>query len=146
VNERSRLAFAIEVFQRVLFSLRSSSSRLALGLSEQLRQPRDIDGDPPCFVFRQHLGLQRSGFAVSGIDVRDRLTVGVADDVAACDLCRRARARGSGGPSLWVPRWYSLSNDRGAASESNVALRVLPHRFVHQVQRALHVIRFADHG
>jgi hypothetical protein len=29
----------------------------ALALPQQLRQPRDVDGDPPRFVRRQHLGL-----------------------------------------------------------------------------------------
>jgi hypothetical protein len=64
----------------------------ALGVSadragaKQLRQPRDVDGDPPGLVLRQDLGLQRLGFAVPGVDVRERLTVGVADDIAACDL------------------------------------------------------------
>jgi hypothetical protein len=27
-----------------------------------MRQPGDIDGDPPGLIFRQHLGLQRFGF------------------------------------------------------------------------------------
>jgi hypothetical protein len=56
---------------------------IAITLPKQIRQPRDVDGDPPRFVFRQHLGLQRFGFAVTGIDVREPLPVGVADDVAA---------------------------------------------------------------
>jgi hypothetical protein len=57
-----------------------------------LRQPRDVDGDPPRFVLRQHLGLQRFGFVVSGIDVRERLPVGVADDITA-GARRRRRCR-----------------------------------------------------
>jgi hypothetical protein len=30
-----------------------------IGLPQQLRQPRDVDGDPPRLVLRQHLGLER---------------------------------------------------------------------------------------
>jgi hypothetical protein len=67
---------------------------------KQLRQPRDVDGDRPRLVFRQHLGLQRFGFAFSGVDVGDRLTVGVTDDIAAGDLFgapgRREAARRHG--------------------------------------------------
>jgi hypothetical protein len=86
-------------FKGFFFSLRSPSSPLALALPEQLRQPRDVDGDAPPLVLGQHLGLQRFGFPFSGIDVRERLIVGVADDIP----CWRARARGSGGMS-WLPR------------------------------------------
>jgi hypothetical protein len=32
---------------------------LRIALPKQFRQPRNVDGDPPRLVFRQHLGLQR---------------------------------------------------------------------------------------
>ena len=48
-----------------------------LALPKQLRQPRDIDGDPPRLVFRQHPGLRGVGFAVLGVDVDEGLTVDV---------------------------------------------------------------------
>jgi hypothetical protein len=67
----------------VICTLHRAHSRLALALAKQLRQPRDVDGDAPRLVLRQHLGLQRFGFTVSGIDVRERLPVGIADDIAA---------------------------------------------------------------
>jgi hypothetical protein len=60
------------------------------------RQLRDIEGNPPRLVFRQHLRLQRFGFAVSRVHV-DELPVGVADDIAAGH--RRAKAEGNGGRS-----------------------------------------------
>ena len=56
---------------------------MGLALPEQLRQPRDVDGDPPRFVGGEHLRLPRLGLVVSRIDVRDRLPVGVSHDVAA---------------------------------------------------------------
>jgi hypothetical protein len=45
-------------------------SRAILSLSKD-------DGDPPRLVGREHLGLPRLGFALSRVDVRDRLPVGV---------------------------------------------------------------------
>jgi hypothetical protein len=52
-------------------------------LPEQLRQSRDVDGDPSRLVVREHLSLPCLGFVVAGIDVGERLTVGVPDDIAA---------------------------------------------------------------
>jgi hypothetical protein len=63
----------------VICTLHRAHSRLALALAKQLRQPRDVDGDAPRLVLRQHLGLQRFGFAISGKDVRERLTVDFYD-------------------------------------------------------------------
>jgi hypothetical protein len=54
----------------------------ALVLPEQLRQPRDIDGNAPRLVLRQHL----LGLVLSRIDVRKFLPVGVSHDVAARHL------------------------------------------------------------
>ena len=53
---------------------------------QQLRQPRDVDGDPPRLVLREHLRLQRFGIVVAGVEVRERLPVGIPDDIAARDL------------------------------------------------------------
>ena len=38
---------------------------VALTLPEQLRQPRDIDGDPARLGGGEHLGLQRLGLVLS---------------------------------------------------------------------------------
>jgi hypothetical protein len=39
------------------------SRSVAITLPKQLWQPRDVDGDPPRLVFRQHLGQQCFGFS-----------------------------------------------------------------------------------
>src|SRR5262249_22513411 len=51
----------------------------------------------------------------------------------------------SGGVSSWCPRRHSLSEGRCPASDSNVTCWMLPNSFVHDAQRALDVIRCADH-
>jgi hypothetical protein len=53
---------------------------------QQLRQPCDIDGDASCLVLRQHLCLPRLVLVVAGVEVSQRLPVGVSDDVAAGQL------------------------------------------------------------
>jgi hypothetical protein len=50
---------------------------------QQLRQPRDVHGDAARLVLREHLCLPRFGIVVAGVDVHERLTVGVTDDLAA---------------------------------------------------------------
>jgi hypothetical protein len=52
-------------------------------LPKQLRQPRDVDGDPPRLILREHLRLQRLDLGLSRVDVGERLPVGVPDDIAA---------------------------------------------------------------
>jgi hypothetical protein len=52
-----------------------------IGLPEQFRQPRDVDGYPAGLVLLQHLCLPRFGLVVAGVDVGERLPVGVPDDV-----------------------------------------------------------------
>ena len=55
-------------------------SGLAVSLSafpKQLRQPRDVDRDPPRLVLGQDFGLPGLGFVVAGVHVGQRLTVGV---------------------------------------------------------------------
>jgi hypothetical protein len=66
-----------------MFAPRSS---LALALSQQLRQPRDVDGDPPRLVRRQDLRLPSLGLVLSRVQVGERLPSRVAHDVAARDL------------------------------------------------------------
>jgi hypothetical protein len=60
---------------------RRGISRSPRGLPERLRQPRDVDGDPSRFVLRQPLRPPRFDFALSGVDVRERLPVGVVNPV-----------------------------------------------------------------
>jgi hypothetical protein len=56
----------------------------------------------PHLVLRQHLGLQRLGFALPGIDVREPPARWRRGRHSRRGSCRRARARGSGGMS-WLP-------------------------------------------
>jgi hypothetical protein len=56
---------------------------VVLAPRKQLGQPRDADGDPSRLVFRQHLRLPRFGFVFAGVEVRQRLPIGVPDDVSA---------------------------------------------------------------
>lgn len=48
----------MHLFRTVSVSQRCLGST-GIGLPQQLRQPRDVDGDPPRLVLRQHLGLER---------------------------------------------------------------------------------------
>ena len=52
-------------------------------LPEQLRQPRDIDGDRSRLVLREYLRLPGLIFVVAGVEVGKGPPVGVPDDVAA---------------------------------------------------------------
>jgi hypothetical protein len=63
-------------------SLCQLSALLRLTSPDQLRQPRDVGGDPPRLVGRQCLRLMGLGRIDARIDVRQRLAGGVADDVA----------------------------------------------------------------
>jgi hypothetical protein len=56
---------------------------VALGLPQQLRQPCDVDRDPPRLILREHLCLQSIGRIVARLQIGKRLAVGVADDVTA---------------------------------------------------------------
>jgi hypothetical protein len=53
---------------------------------EQFRQPRDIHGDPSRLVFREHPRLSRLVLVLPRVNVRERLPVGVPDDIAAGHL------------------------------------------------------------
>jgi hypothetical protein len=46
---------------------------------------------------------------------------------------------------LWCSRRHSLGEDAGVASNTNMTVRVFPHCFVHEVQCALGIVRYADH-
>jgi hypothetical protein len=59
---------------------------IAICLPKQLRQPRDVDGDASRLILREHLGLPRLVFVVAGLEVGERLPIGVPDDVAAGHL------------------------------------------------------------
>jgi hypothetical protein len=69
-------------------------------LPQQLRQPRHIDGNSASLVLGQHLGLQRVGFIVPGVDVHERP---FADDIAAgfVSACRAGGKRWVSWPILW---------------------------------------------
>jgi hypothetical protein len=56
---------------------------LAIGLREQLGHPRDADGDAPRLVHRERLCLPCFGFVVPRVNIRERLPIGVPDDVTA---------------------------------------------------------------
>jgi hypothetical protein len=55
----------------------------SIGLAEQTGQAGYVYSNPASLVFGEHLGLHRLGFGLPGINVRERLPVGIADDVAA---------------------------------------------------------------
>jgi hypothetical protein len=48
-----------------------------IGLPKQLRQPRDVDGDPSRLILGQDLCLACLGIIVARVNVCDRLSVGV---------------------------------------------------------------------
>jgi hypothetical protein len=49
---------------------------------KQLRQPRDVDGDPSRLVIREHLRLSGISLGLPTVEIRECLPGGVADDVA----------------------------------------------------------------
>jgi hypothetical protein len=59
---------------------------------EQLRQPHDVDGYSSRLVLRQHLCLESFGYVVAGVDVRERLPVGIPDDKPPGSLSARQGA------------------------------------------------------
>jgi hypothetical protein len=65
------------------FAIAHHARSIGLGLPEELRQPRDVYGDPSRLVLRQYLRLPRLVLVVAGVDVRKGLPVGVAYDVTA---------------------------------------------------------------
>ena len=74
---------------------------LRLALPEELGQPRRVHRDAPRLVGREHLCLARIGLTVAAVEIRQRLAVGVAHDVAAGDLVGapgRREAAGCVGP------------------------------------------------
>jgi hypothetical protein len=77
--------------------LRSQSPPRWLCAAQQFRQPRDVQRDPSRLVLCQHLCLPCFGFVLAAVEVRERLPVGVADDIAAGQLVGRANGSGSGG-------------------------------------------------
>jgi hypothetical protein len=95
---------------------RHACSAVALSM-QQLRQPRDVHGDPSRFVLREHLRLARLSIVLALIDEGKGLPVGVANDVAArhrvgVPRCRETAGchRGGGEP------WYGLQRTGVTAS------------------------------
>jgi hypothetical protein len=87
----------LSIFKFVVSKLLERCPNESVPNPQQLRQPRDVQRDPPRLVLRQHLRLPCFGIVVAGIDEHERLTLGVADDVAAGHLVgmpgRRKAAR-----------------------------------------------------
>jgi hypothetical protein len=52
---------------------RSSLLVLSRSRREQLRQPRDVDGDPSRLIIREHFCLPGFALVVPGVDVGERL-------------------------------------------------------------------------
>jgi hypothetical protein len=50
---------------------------------QQLRQPRDVDGDPAHLIVREHLCLSGISLGFPTVEIRDGLPGGIADDIAA---------------------------------------------------------------
>jgi hypothetical protein len=89
---------------------RLAPASVAICPPEQLRQPRNVDGDPSRLVLRQQLRLPRLVLVVAGVELRDRLPVGIPDDVTAENLVgapARGKSagchRGGGRNSVWPP-------------------------------------------
>ena len=108
-------------FARTRREAASSTSLIAPRLPWRLRQPRDVDGDPPRLVLRQHLRLPRLGLVVAGVEVGKRLPVGVADDVAA-------------GDRLGAPGWGNRRD--GSAIAALYGLKSLIETFIGAVSKA----------
>jgi hypothetical protein len=62
-----------------------TAGSLGLTLPKQLRQPRDVDGDPPRLILRQNLACRASTSVSREYGRRSRQ-----------GFCRHARARGIG--------------------------------------------------
>src|SRR5271170_457460 len=76
----------VSAFMGFMIGLSSLSSFMLRLLPQQLRQPRDVDGDPPRLVFRENLRLQCFVLSVARVDVCESLSIGVANDIAARNL------------------------------------------------------------
>jgi hypothetical protein len=59
---------------------------LVATLPEQLRQPRDVDGDRSRLVVREHRCLSGFMLGLSTVEIRARLPGGVTDNIAAGHL------------------------------------------------------------
>src|ERR1700693_923442 len=53
---------------------------------QQSRQLGKVDGNPACLVISENICLQRVGVVGYAVDLHERLTVGVAHDIAARNL------------------------------------------------------------
>jgi hypothetical protein len=59
---------------RSIIALPLASRSAAFSLSEQLRQPCNVHGDPSRLVLRQDLRLERFDLAVARVDVGERVS------------------------------------------------------------------------
>ena len=71
---------------RALWEGTLSHQPASVAAPQQSRQLRDVDGDPPRLVLGEDLRRQPFGLVASAVDVHERLTVGVAHDVATRNL------------------------------------------------------------
>jgi hypothetical protein len=60
---------------------------------EQVRQPRDVEGDPSRLVVREHLRLPCIGLGLPTVEIRERLPGGITDNIAAGHLVGAPRSR-----------------------------------------------------
>jgi hypothetical protein len=79
------------------------------------RQPRDFDGDRSRLVLCQHLRPPRFGFAPSGVDVCERLPVGVVNPCQETAAMRNI--------SEWMERDRSGRSKSGTPSRRRSRLR-----------------------
>jgi hypothetical protein len=65
---------------------------IGLTFPEQLWQPRDVNGDPSRLVVREHLRLSGISLGLPTVEICERLTGGVPDDIAAGQPSSAVRA------------------------------------------------------
>jgi Tripartite tricarboxylate transporter family receptor len=116
--------FFIEASEKIdvhgLFSVVSRTSDLvALALPEQLRQSRNIDGDPPRLVLRQHLRLQSFGRVVARVQIRPAPGRWRRGRRSRRGWARRAMVAGSG---VGLP-WRRLSRRVAIINAASSTLR-----------------------
>jgi hypothetical protein len=78
ISSRGIVPYRSKFRELGLDRLQGSASQIQQG---EVRQSRFVDGDPSRLVLRQHLRPPRFGFAPSGVDVCERLPVGVVNPV-----------------------------------------------------------------
>jgi hypothetical protein len=84
---------------------------LSFALPEQFRESRDVERDATRLVGGEHLRLPRVGFVVTAVELGQRLSVGVPDDITAAPLVGMPRRR----EAAW---WLAMSADDPASALS----------------------------